>query len=95
MAVKITGVLAQTLFAEAVIVGVIPKPPTLIVFCTVAAHVPVPHVTEYTVVAEGVTEIESVVSPFDQSVPPVQLLTVNVTGSPPQVLSFEAKIDGV
>jgi hypothetical protein len=39
--------------------------------------------------------MDSVIPPFDQSIPPVQLLTVNVTGSPPHVLSFEANIAGV
>jgi hypothetical protein len=32
MAVKVIGVLAQTLFTEAIMVGVIPSPPTLITF---------------------------------------------------------------
>ena len=94
-AVRTIGVLAQTLFAEAIIVRVIPTPPTFIVVCAVAAQVPVPQVTEYVVVEAGVTTVESVVAPFDHKIPPEQLLTVRVTGSLPQVLVFEANIVGV
>jgi hypothetical protein len=43
---KVIGVFGQILFFDDVIVGVIPKPPTLTAFCAVAAQVPVPQVTE-------------------------------------------------
>jgi hypothetical protein len=84
---------AQTVCLVAVITGAWAVP-MVIVFTAVPLQVPEPHVTEYVVVAVGVTVMLAVVKLLLHNIFPEQLTAVNVTGLPAQTVFAVAVIVG-